>query len=388
MDHLRQHFLLNPDVVFLNHGSFGATPRPVFAAYQEWQRRLEWQPVDFLVNQLPDLLAEARVVLGGFVNAAADDVVFVPNATFALNVIARSLALGPGDEVLTTDHEYGACENVWRFLAEKRGFTIHRQALPYPFADDESVLEAFWAGVTPQTKVIFLSHITSATALRLPVAAISRRARERGILTIIDGAHAPGQIPLDMGAIDADFYFGNAHKWLCAPKGAAFLYARPSAQPLLEPLVVGWGWGAERTFSYGSDFLDYQQWLGTNDLAAYLSVPAAIQFQEERGWTAVRARCHQLLRDTLARITDLTGLASPYASETQYAQLAVAPLPHLADAAAFKKALLERFTIEIPIITWQDRHFVRISVQGYNTPADLDALVRALTALQPDYASL
>jgi len=382
---MRDLFLLNPDVVFLNHGSFGATPRPVFDAYQEWQRRLEWQPVDFLVNQLPELFRQARQTLGETIHAAADDLVYVPNATFALNIVARSLAPGPGDEVLTTDHEYGACDNVWRFLAERRGFTYRRQPLPYPFAADAELAERFWVGVTPQTKVIFLSHITSATALTLPVAEICRRARERGIMTIIDGAHAPGQIPLDMEAIGADFYFGNAHKWLCSPKGAALLYARPSVQPLLEPLVVGWGWGEGRTFTFGSDFLDYQQWLGTNDVAAYLSVPAAIAFQEEREWTAVRDRCHRLLQTTLARIAALTGIPSPYHDDGQYRQMGIAPLPPLRDPAAFKTALLAQFAIEIPVISWQGRHFVRVSVQGYNSEKEMDLLLTALEKLLPEH---
>ncbi|MBE2224252.1 MAG: aminotransferase class V-fold PLP-dependent enzyme, partial [Anaerolineae bacterium] len=225
MNNLKKQFLLDTTITFLNHGSFGATPRPVFAVYQEWQRRLERQPVQFIINELPDLLAEARQALGYYLNAAPDNLVYIPNATFGLNVVARSLKLEAGDEVLTTDHEYGACNNVWQFVSDKSGIVYKKQPIPLPLESDEVTLETFWQGVTTKTKVIFLSHITSATAVTFPVTQICQTAREAGILTVIDGAHAPGQIPLDMEAIGADFYFGNCHKWLCAPKGAAFLFA-------------------------------------------------------------------------------------------------------------------------------------------------------------------
>ncbi|UCG22623.1 MAG: aminotransferase class V-fold PLP-dependent enzyme, partial [Chloroflexota bacterium] len=180
MRDLKRQFLLGPDVVFLNHGSFGATPRPVFEVYQEWQRCLERQPVDFLVNQIPDHLAEARQSLGDYINTGRDDVVYVPNATFALNVIARSLDLGPGDEVLTTDHEYGACDNVWKFLSRKRGFSYKQQAISFPTEPNEAIVDQIVQGVTAQTKVVFVSHITSETALRMPVSKISQLASEKG----------------------------------------------------------------------------------------------------------------------------------------------------------------------------------------------------------------
>ena len=205
MNNLKAQFLLDPDIIFLNHGSFGATPRPVFEAYQEWQRRLEWQPVEFLVNELPGLLVDARQALGNYIHCGRDDVVYVPNATFAVNVVARSLDLGPGDEVLTTNHEYGACNNVWSFLSRKRGFSYRYRQINFPAESDETVVDQFVQGITPQTKVIFLSHLTSATALKLPVTEICQLAAERGIITVIDGAHAPGQIPLNLEEIGADF---------------------------------------------------------------------------------------------------------------------------------------------------------------------------------------
>ena len=383
MKSIRSLFQLDSDIVFLNHGSFGATPRPVFDVYQAWQQRLERQPVHFLATELPDLLAEARGVLADYVGAVADDVAFIPNATFGVNMIARSLQLGAGDEVLTTDHEYGACDNVWSFLSQKQGFTYKKQSISMPVQPDEAIVEQFWQGVTPRTRVIFMSHITSTTAVTLPIKQICTRARQAGILTIIDGAHTIGQIPLDMAAIDADFYLSNAHKWLCSPKGSAFIYARRNLHQLLEPLVVSWGWGDDKQFSYGSNLLDYLQWMGTSDPSAFLTVPAAIAFQAEHHWSDVRRQCHALLTQALQRIGDLTGLASPYTDDSFYHQMAVAPLPTITDLVQFKTRFYDTYRIEVPFTEWHGRQFVRISVQGYNTPSDIAAL---LAALQKSFA--
>jgi isopenicillin-N epimerase len=377
---LKELFLLDPDVHFLNHGSFGATPRPVFEAYQAWQRRLERQPVQFIALELGGHLAEARQALGNYVNAVAADLVFVPNATFGVNVVARSLALGPDDDVLATDHEYGACENAWKFLSQKRGFQYLNQPIAMPATTPEAMVEQLWQGVTDRTRLIFISHITSATAVTFPIAAICARAHDAGILTLVDGAHTPGQIPLDMAEIGADFYTGNAHKWLCAPKGSAFLYARPEVQPLIEPLVVSWGWGEERMLRFGSDFLDYLQWAGTMDPAAYLSVPAAIQFQAEHNWTAVRQQCHDLLCQAIQQINQLTALAPMYASDSFYRQMGIAALPPV-DLPQLKRQLLEEFKVEIPVYEWHGRSFIRLSIQAYNTPADLEALLDGLEKL-------
>ncbi len=381
MTSLRPLYLLDPNVTFLNHGSFGATPRPVFDAYQEWQRRLEWQPVRFLAVELAGHLAEARRALGDYLHAAAADLVYIPNATFGVNVVARSLRLGAGDEVLASDHEYGACDRVWRYLSRERGFAYRQQAVPLPLAADEELIEQFWRGVTPRTRVIFLSHITSPTAVRLPIAVICARARAAGILTIIDGAHAPGQIDLDLPAIGADFYTGNCHKWLSSPKGAAFLYARPEAQALIEPLVVGWGWEPEPEASYGSRFLDLMQWLGTIDYAAYLSVPAAIRFQAEHDWPAVRAASHELVGATLRGIGALTGRPSLYPDDSYYHQMAAAALPSFTDIVALKRRLIDDFRVEIPCTRWNERPFIRVSIQAYNTTEDVAALVEALRVL-------
>ncbi len=375
---LKDEFLLDPDVVFLNHGSFGATPRPVFDAYQAWQRRLERQPVQFLGRDIGGYLAAARAALGDYLHAPADDLVYVPNATFGVNVVARSLRLGPGDEVLATDHEYGACERAWRYMSRERGFAYVRAPIPLPLPAPDEFVERLWAAVTPRTRVIFLSHITSPTAATFPVAAVCERARAAGILTVVDGAHAPGQLPLDLPAIGADFYAGNCHKWLCAPKGAGFLYARPEVQRLVEPLIVGWGWGENRELTFGSDFLDYLQYPGTKDYAAYLAVPDAIAFQAAHDWPAVRVACHALARQAIERIEVLTGLSPLYADAAGYVQMAAALLPPVADLPGLKQRLYDRYRVEIPLVQWNDCQFIRISVQGYNAPGDVDALMVAL----------
>ena len=378
---MRDLFLLRPDVVFLNHGSFGACPRPIFDAYQAWQLELERQPVEFLGRRFAALMREAREALGTFVGADASDLVYVPNATTGLNTVARSLPLGPGDEVLSTDHEYGALDRTWRFVCRKRGARYVRRPVPLPIESAEQVIEAVWSGVSKRTCVLFLSHITSPTAIIFPVAELVRRAREAGIITVIDGAHAPGQIQLDLAALGVDFYFGNAHKWLLSPKGAAFLYARRQVQHLLEPLVVSWGWEPEK--SGPLRFVNAHEYRGTQDIAAYLAVPAAIRFIEEHDWPHVRQACHELVRYARKRITALTGLAPITPDDrTWFAQMAAFPLPPC-DAGALKQQLYDEFRVEIPIIAWNGRQFVRVSVQGYNTRADVDILVEALAELLP-----
>jgi isopenicillin-N epimerase len=370
-----QFFLLRRDVTFLNHGSFGACPRPVFEQYQAWQRELEAEPVEFLGRRINGLLEEARTAFGAFIGAPPRDVVFVPNVTYAVNIVARSLDLQPGDEVLGTNHEYGAVERTWRFVCGQRGARYVTQPVNLPLERPEDVIEQLWAGVTERTRVIAMSHITSPTALIFPVAEICRRAREAGILTVIDGAHVAGQIDLDMAAIGADFYGGNCHKWLCAPKGAGFLYARPERQAMLEPLVVSWGWQS-RTPSE-SPFLDLFQWMGTDDPSAFLSVPAAITFQHEHNWPAVRAACHALASEARRHVAELTGMPQVCPDSPEwFAQMCVLPLSQ--NLHGIQQRLWDEYRIEIPETEWNGQHFLRLSIQAYNTPDDTERLVGAL----------
>jgi isopenicillin-N epimerase len=380
MFNLRKHFLLDPSVTFLNHGSFGATPEPVFLEYQRWQRELERQPVEFLGRRVTSLMAESRRVLGGYLGANANDLVYTQNATIALNIIARSLDLGAGDEVLATDHEYGAIDRMWRFLSRECGFAYVNQPVSTPIESREQVLGDFWKGVTPRTRVIFLSHLTSSTAIIFPVEEIIKHARVEGIITIIDGAHAPSQIPLNLDSLGADFYAGNLHKWLCAPKGAGFLYARRDVQHLLKPLVVSWGYESETPG--GSTFIDHHEWWGTRDMAAFLSIPAAIEFQAKHNWDRVREACHELAVEAQTRICGLTGLSPLHPSaEGWFRQMFTAPLPADVDVAVLKSRLYDDYRIEVPVLEWNGNKLIRVSVQGYNTRADLQRLYDALSSL-------
>jgi len=382
---MKELFLLDQDFHYLNHGSFGACPAPVFDEYQRWQRELERQPVDFLGRRAAGLLAEARRVLAQYLGCGADDLVYSPNPTTAVNAIARSLKLRAGDEILATDHEYGAMDRTWRFLCRTSGARYVPRAIPLPAAGPEQFLELFWAGVTERTRVIFISHITSPTALRFPVEAICERARTAGILTIVDGAHAPGQIGLDLSRLGADFYTGACHKWLCAPKGTAFLYARPEAQALLEPLVVSWGWEPEQPGP--SPFIDQQQWQGTRDISAYLAVPAAIEFQRTQGWDGVRRRCQARARQVQSSLQDQFGLQPVTDDERMLApQMFSMRLP-ACDPELLQRGLLERYQVEVVARRWSDANLLRVSLQAYNDEQDLAALAAGLRSLLPARAT-
>ncbi len=372
-------FLLDPEITFLNHGSFGACPKPVFEVYQTWQRELEWQPIEFLGQKSVALLAEARARLATYVGVAAQDVVFFPNPTTALNMVIRSLDLHPGDEILTTDHEYGALDRTWRFVCRKTGARYVQQPIPLPVTTHADFVETLWAGVTERTRVIFISHITSPTALIFPVQEICRRARDAGLLSIVDGAHAPGQVPLNLTTLGADVYAGACHKWLCAPKGSAFVFVRRKAQGMLEPLVVSWGWESEEPSD--SLFIDHHEWQGTRDIAAFLSVPAAIEFQAQHDWETVRQRCQALASETRQRLNALTGL-DPICPDSPewFTHMFAARLPDV-DLDLLKERLYTEFHIEVPLFRWNDRPLIRVSFQAYNDRADADALIDALYQL-------
>jgi len=380
---MRDLFLLDENVIFLNHGSFGACPREVFDVYQGWQLELERNPVEFLGRRSAQLLARARCRLGDFLGADPDHLVFLTNATTGVNTVARSLEFQPGDEILTTDHEYGACDNVWEFVCRRSGARYVRCRLPLPLPEPESLAEFFWRSVTSKTRLIYLSHITSTTALTLPVGEICRRARAAGIPTLIDGAHAPGQVPLELERLGADFYTGNCHKWLCAPKGAGFLYTRPEHHERLEAAVISWGYSHTVTghtafdaYTGSTPYVRKHQWQGSRDIAAFLAVPAAIDFRDRHDWDRVIRDCHRLARRTLERVCAMTGLA-PIAGPESFVQMVAVPVPPL-DPDRLKDMLFDRYRIEVPVTTHEDRLFVRPSFQGYNTPADADALVAAL----------
>jgi isopenicillin-N epimerase len=268
-------------------------------------------------------------------------------------------------------------DRLWRFLSNRRGFEYKIQAIPTPFQSEEEIVDALWKGVTDRTRVIFLSHITSPTALTIPVNEICRRARAENILTIIDGAHAPGQIDLDLDGLGADFYGANLHKWLCAPKGSGFLHAKPEHHESLEPLVVSWGWESEEPGP--SIMADYHEWQGTRDPAAFLAVPTAIDFLGEHDWAAVRDRCHALAVGFQEEVNSLTGF-EPLSTPTFFEQMVAVRLPDV-EPEAFQKRLYDEYRIEIPVFVWNEQPLIRICVQGYNSAGDVDKVVTALTNL-------
>ena len=337
-------FLLDPDVTFLNHGSYGACPAPVFERYQTLQRELERNPVEFLGRRFDELTAEARAALAGFVGARADDLVFVPNATSGLNAVIRSLELEPGDEVLTTRHEYGAVVRTWEFAGAE-----------LVYAEPEELAGA----IGTRTKAVSFSHITSPTALVLPVEEICAAAREAGVLSIVDGAHAPGQVPLDLARLGADVYAGNCHKWLCAPKGAGFLWARPEHQRWIEPLVVSWGYGA------GATFAERHGWQGTRDPAAALAVPAAID--------AHRAFDLERCRRLAASFHDRLPPVGPTPAPQMWASELVTD-----DPDGLQRSLFQEHGIEVVVREWEGRSLLRVSIAPYNEPADVERLLDAL----------
>jgi len=381
---MRELFDLDPGLVFLNHGSYGACPRPVREALRQWQDEMERNPVEFLGRRSAGLLRAARERLAAFVGAQADHLVFVPNATTGVNIVARSLALQPGDEVLGTALEYGACDATWQFVCGQHGAHYRRAAVALPL-DDQAFVDGVMAAVTPRTRLVFVSHLASTTALVLPVAALVEAAHARGLPVLVDGAHAPGQLDLNLDALGADFYTGNGHKWLCGPKGTAFLHARPEHHDRLHATVTSWGYLAGSGGHTGFDaylgrstFERRLQWQGTRDITGCLALTAAIDFHHSHLTPEVRSACHRQAVSLMHELADHFGLPV-IGSDAHFAQMAPIPVPATGpDAEALRQRLFEQHRIEVPVTQHDGQCFVRVSVQGYNTRAELEALADAL----------
>lgn len=396
-----RHWTLEPSIRFLNHGSFGACPRAVLDAQSELRARLEREPVQFLVRHLEPLLDEARAVLAEFLGADPRGLVFLPNASTGVATALASIDdLAPGDELLATDHGYNACRNALDRLAVRTGARVVVAHLPFPVTSADALVDAVLSAVTPRTRWALLDHVTSPTALVLPIARLVRELRARGVETLVDGAHAPGMLPLDLRALDAAYYTGNCHKWVCAPKGAAFLVTRADLRARTLPLVTSHGANSPRTDR--ARYLLEHDWCGTSDPSAVLSIPAALRTMAAMlpgGWPAVMAQNHALALDARARLAAALGVEADVAPAELLGSMAALPLPAsqrtqstpalifdpLQVALVFdplQVALYEKHRIEVPIIDWPalGQRFVRVSAQLYNDASDYDALGAALRA--------
>jgi len=381
MKNFQDQFLLNPAITFLNFGSFGATPKPIFENYQHWQKVLEAEPVQFIAFDGFNYLAESRAALAKYIGCAdQDDLVYVTNPSFAINLIAKNFPLKAGDEILTTDIEYGACDRTWNFYCEKAGATYRRQKINLPITTKEKFIDDFFAGVTPNTKAIFISQITSSTGLIFPVKEVCEIAKSKGLITIVDGAHVPGHIPFNLSEMKADFYTGACHKWMMAPKGCSFLYAHKSVQHLCDPLIVSWGYKALKPSH--SAFLDYHQMIGTRDFSAFLTVPTCIKFMAENDWISVRTACHEMVLANAQRFYDLleSKPISPLTNEW-IGQMISIPIKTNAPEV-LQRRLYTDYKIEIPIMRQENDVYMRYSINAFNTIENLDTLYHALSELK------
>lgn len=373
---LKSHFLLNEDITFLNFGSFGASPKPVFERYQAYQLEMERDPVQFMTVRLGQYLKKSREALSAYIACYADDVVMVLNPSYAVNTIAKSIKWQPGDEILTTDLEYGACDRTWKLVCSQVGAKYIRQPIQLPLVDPKTFVDNLFAGVTDRTKMIFISHITSTTALILPVAEVAIKAKELGIPVFVDGAHVPGHIPLDLNELDVDYYTGACHKWMMTPKGSSFMYVKKSLQPDIKPLIVSWGY--EAFFPSHSTFLDWHSLNGTRDYTASLCIPDAISFMEAHNWDVVSKRSCELVKsfaNTFSELLDsplLAPLHDDYIGQMLSVEI------RTPDPEKLYRTIVDGYKIEIPVMRHDEKVYLRYSINGFNSSLDLDKLMDAI----------
>ena len=385
---LKSAFLLDPKITYLNFASFGACPKPIFADYQKWQLELETEPAQFITVNSLEYLKKSREALAKYIHCHADDVVFTPNPSYAFNIIAKSLDLKPGDEVLSTNIEYGAMDKTWSYYCKQKGATYIQQKISLPLTTKEMFLEEFWKGLTKNTKVVFIGQITSATALILPINEICETAKEKGLLTIIDGAHVPGHIPLNLAELKADIYTGACHKWMLTPKGCSFLYVKKELQAQFDPLIISWGY--QSMAPSHSQFLDYHQLQGTRDVSAFLTVPKAIEFLTENNWEIHAANCRKLVKDNANRFFEILG-SKPLCPLTDefLGQMISIPIS-TSEPEKLQRHLFEKYHIEIPIMTHGANVYLRYSIQVFNNQEDLDVLFKAINEIitQTDFIKI
>ena len=374
---LKNQFFLDPKITYLNHGSFGACAKPIYKDLLKWQSILESQPVKFFEETVFNELAKSRNALGHYINCNADDLVYFPNPTTAINAVARSLNLNEQDEVLSTNHIYGALDRSWKYLCDKKKAVFVKAQLPFPIYSKQEFLDVFLNYVNSKTKIIFLDHITSMTAMIFPIKEVIDFAKKKNIITIIDGAHVPGHIDLDIKDLNPDIYTGACHKWMCTPKGVSFLYVKKELQELIHPIVISWGWESESPGH--SQFLDWHDWQGTRDMSAFLTIPEAIRFLEQNNWTEVAKKCRQQVISTRNDFLNLLDI-SPPCPDNWLAQMSSIPI-EIDNIESCKNLLLKKYKIEVPIFNWEGKIFLRYSIQAYNSSNDLDKLLSAIKEL-------
>lgn len=375
---LRKHWMLAPDMHFLNHGSFGATPRVVLAAEQQWQVRMESQPVDFMVRELPGLLRMAAGELANFLGAKPEDLAFVENATAAVNSVLRAYPWQVGDELLLCSHSYPAVKNAANFVARQFGIKLREFDFCFPLQDEAEMLHAFSSSITANTRMAIIDHISSPLAIIYPLQKMLDICRSHGVKTLVDGAHVPGMLPLKIETLGADWYLGNCHKWLFAPKGCAFLWAAPNAQDFLQPLVVS----LRMDEAFPANF----DWVGTRDPSAWLAITAALQFYHEMGGAAIPQRLHEFVIAVATNLAKAWQVELP-APVQQYGAMVTLPLPlprgaTQSQANALRDKLWGDYRIEVPLFSLQGRLWARISAQLYNVEADYEALAKAVLQLK------
>ena len=377
MNNLKQKFFLDDSITFLNHGSYGACPKPVFEDYQNWQRNLELQPVQFLTKEIWNALRNSRVSVSKLVGCHEDEVLFFNNPTSAIANVINSLQLNKGDEVLMTDHEYGALVRQWNLWGEKNNVKIIQQKIPVPVSSKEELVETFWRGVTKKTKVIFISQITSPTAIIFPIKQVVRMARDRGILTIIDGAHVPGHIDINIHELGCDFFTGAIHKWLCGPKGSSFLYVKKSHQNWVKPIIYSWGKDGEDPGP--TEFLQDFQWQGTRDMSSFLTIPKAIEFFLKR-IKPNQNYCRKMILEAHSNFKSILNTDPISLGDDWIGQMVSHPLP-INTPSSIKDIIWEGHRIEIPIFEWNGVRYIRCSFQVYNEKKDVDSLMSVLESI-------
>jgi isopenicillin-N epimerase len=379
---MKNLFLLQDDITFLNFGSFGACPKIIFDDYIQWQYLLEKEPVQFIKKDGYHYLNIAREALANYIHCTSADLIFVPNPTFAINLIVKNLAIKPGDEILSTNLEYGAMDKTWNFYCKKTGAKYIQQDIKLPISSTEEFLEIFWSGYSDKTKIIFISHITSSTGLILPVKEICEEAKKRGLITIVDGAHVPGHIELNLHELQADFYTGACHKWMMTPKGSSFLHVKKEFQNLLEPLIVSWGYESDTPSD--STFFDYHQFNGTRDFSAYLTIPKALEFMEKHNWEKVSNQCKLNLLSVAPQFFEVLN-AKPLAplNQTYFAQMCSSEIK-TSEPEKLQQLLFEKYKIEIPVMRHLNKVYIRFSFQAFNSTNEIIYLIESLHKIKKE----